>query len=124
MTADKPFVFGAPAYNTNEVFYARLTGEIYNKEQLFEALFYLLWFPGYFGFNWDALYDCLRNLDGIEEKVVVLVHAGLPKLPEQELKIYLGLLRDAVLQRRCDECTRLEVVFPEADQDKVLRILS
>jgi RNAse (barnase) inhibitor barstar len=124
MTTDKPFLFGAPAYNTNEVFYARLTGEIYKKEQLFKALFYLLWFPGYFGFNWDALYDCLRNLDWIKEKVVVLVHAGLPKLPEQELKIYLDLLRDAVQKRGPDEPNRLEVVFDEADRERVVKLLS
>lgn len=124
MMTDIPFLFGQHSYNTDEVFYARLSGEIYKKEQLFDALFHLLWFPGYFGFNWDALYDCLSDLDWIKEKVVVLEHSGLPKLSDQELKIYLEVLRD-VVQKRCpDEFHRLEIVFDEADRVKVANLLS
>ncbi|MFR9164902.1 MAG: barstar family protein [Dysgonomonas sp.] len=31
-------------------------------------------FPNYFGFNWNALLDCLRDFDWIEEKYIILIH--------------------------------------------------
>ena len=117
-----PFIFGSPSYNTSEVFYARLNGDIYKKEQLFDVLYHLLWFP-YFGFNWDALDECLRDFSWIKEKVVVIAHNGLPKLPEEDLKMYLDVLRYA-LQNRHPDAPRLEVVFDEHDRKKVNNLLS
>jgi hypothetical protein len=118
------FVTGPASYDTAVVFYARLTSDLYTQEQLLEALYYLLWLPGYFGFNWNALYECLRDFHWISEKRVVLVHNGLPKLPADELKIYLEVLRDVLLDGRDDESHQVEVVFPEEDQTKVLNLLS
>ena len=44
-------------------FTARLDGaEIKNKAALLSALAAGLKFPAYFGYNWDALLDCLRSL--------------------------------------------------------------
>jgi hypothetical protein len=106
--------FGSLRFNTSEVFYARLVPEIYKSEHLLEALYQLLWFPGYFGFNWNALHDCLTDLSWIREKRVVLEHAGLPNLPEAELKIYLEILRDSVLDWK-DE----DALFVSIDQKEV-----
>jgi hypothetical protein len=41
-----------------------------------------------------------------------------------ELKIYLEVLRDVLLDGRDDESHQVEVVFPEEDQTKVLNLLS
>jgi hypothetical protein len=38
---------------------------ITNEEELFASLAAALRFPEYFGMNWDALDDCLRDLDWI-----------------------------------------------------------
>lgn len=108
-----PFNFfsAEPSYDAAEVFYVRIDPAICTSEELLKALYYLLWFPGYFGFNWDALYDCLRDLEWVPQRKVVLVHSALPKLPESELRIYLEVLRDAALSWEGDGAHDLEVFF-------------
>jgi len=39
-----------------------------NEEELFIELSSKLQFPDYFGYNWNAVYDCLRDLHWIEQK--------------------------------------------------------
>jgi len=121
-----PFFFSNNriSYDTAKVFYFRLTGEIYNVEQLLEALFWGLWLPGYFGFNWNALYDCLRNLSWIPDRKIVLLHDGLPKIDSLNLKVYLEVLRDAVLDWDENDEHMLEVVFKEQDYEKVREALA
>jgi RNAse (barnase) inhibitor barstar len=119
-----PFLFGTSSYDTSQVFYARLGAEIHKSDQLLEALYYLLWFPGYFGFNWDALNDCLKDFSWITEKKIVLVHTRLPKVPETDLKIYLGMLHSAVLAWKPEDEHCFEVVFSECDRDKIAEVLT
>ena len=121
-----PFKFFdvAPSYDTAEVFYVRIDPEILLSEELLRALYYLLWFPGYFGFNWDALYDCLRDLAWIPCRKVVLVHEAVPGLPREDLKIYLEVLRDAVLDWKEDEKHQLEVFFKISDRNTVESLLA
>ena len=77
-----------PSYSAAEVFYVRVDPGISVPDELLKALYYLLWFPGYFGFNWDALYDCLNDFEWIPAKIVV-VHERLPNFVDEDLKIYL-----------------------------------
>jgi hypothetical protein len=93
----------------------RITGEICTRPQLFELLYHLLAFPGYFGFNWDALSDCLRDFHWIDEKIIVIVHDELPNIPVAELKIYLDILCDAVIDWKPGEAHSLKVVFNSKD---------
>lgn len=123
MSQSVPFAFGPLAFDTSEVFYARLRPDIYKNEQLLQALYQVLWFPGYFGFNWNALHDCLTDLFWIREKRVVLEHVGLPNIPEAELKIYLEILRDAVVDWKDGDNHRLEIVFSTQDRDRVVELL-
>ena len=120
-----PFKFSdnLPSYDAAEVFYVRVEPEISLSEELLRSLYYLLWLPGYFGFNWDALYDCLRDLAWIPCRKVVLVHEVLPNLPEEDLKIYLEVLRDSVLDWEGDQAHELEVFFRSADRCIVENIL-
>jgi RNAse (barnase) inhibitor barstar len=123
MSQSIPFTFGPLAFDTSEVFYARLRPDIYKNEQLLQALYQVLWLPGYFGFNWDALHDCLTDLFWIPERRVVLEHAGLPNIPEVELKIYLEILRDAVVDWEDGDDHCFEVVFNAQDRDRVIELL-
>jgi len=111
-------------YDGGEVFVARVDPTISNPDELLRSLYYLLWFPGYFGLNWNSLYDCLRDLDWIGENKVMIVHESLPNIPDADLCIYLEVLRDSVLDWVNDKEHQLEVVFHEKDKEKIGRLLT
>jgi hypothetical protein len=48
-------------------------GKVSTKEQLMDLLAGVFNFPDYFGQNWDALEECLRDLEWIPAKGYVLV---------------------------------------------------
>ena len=73
---------------------------IRSKDELLDLLSRTLSFPGTFGSNWDALFDCLCDLSWIAEKRVVIAHENLPLLPRRELEAYLDVLNDAVTSWR------------------------
>ncbi|WP_175931869.1 MULTISPECIES: barstar family protein [unclassified Burkholderia] len=125
MTIVNPFRYEAQPsyYSPKDAFVAMLPATIGTKNDLLEALASSLVFPAYFGFNWDALFDCLRDFSWLDEHDIVLVHPDLPLLQQSELKIYLRLLRDSVLDWRPDEAHRFEVVFAESDKEAVERML-
>lgn len=96
---------------------------ITRKSQLFQVLRAQLKLPEYFGDNWDALDECLRDwswLDGYRR--IRLVHADIPFQPgRRSRRIYLQILQDALPMQPDD--FRLEVLFPACDQTGVLAAL-
>jgi RNAse (barnase) inhibitor barstar len=54
---------------------AEVGAAIRSQEDLFRELARVLEFPDYFGHNWDAVSDCLSDLD-TEQPVVLLMHNG------------------------------------------------
>ena len=101
-------------------FVARVPAGLATSRALLEALSWQLALPSYFGFNWNALSDCLRDLSWIDAPHVVLCHVDVPPLPDAELRSYLDVLADAVDSWQPGESHSLRVVFPEAARD-VLR---
>ena len=83
-----------------------------------------LLFPAYFGRNWNALYDCLRDFHWTEKKEVLLVHSDLPQLAEAELKTYLEVLRDAAADWKPGESHAFGVIFDKSDEHSVLSVLN
>ncbi|UXC17244.1 barstar family protein [Comamonas squillarum] len=123
MSQIPPFHFEEHCAEEDGAFYASLGLSIHNVEQLLREIDQLFHFPGYFGFNWDALYDCLRDLSWITERQVVLMHAELPSIPEQELRIYLEVLRDAVLDWKDSDSHSLAVFFHPKDRGRIVELL-
>src|SRR5690606_795292 len=70
----------------------RLGSDISTRAQLFERYALGLSFPDYFGKNWDALDECLRDFHWESQKRVVILHEELPRLPEKERRVYLAIL--------------------------------
>jgi RNAse (barnase) inhibitor barstar len=96
-----------------------ISSDISSRDQLFERYAAGLSFPDYFGRNWDALDECLRDLHWVREKRVVILHGELPRLPENEMRVYLAILARAVEDWLGDEAHELLVVFPESAEHHV-----
>lgn len=94
-------------------FVVHLSG-INSKEELFKQLSDKLEMPEYFGSNWDALSDCLRDFHWIGQQKIILVHDDFLLLNKDELSAYLQVLFEAVQDWKDGEEHCLEVVFPES----------
>lgn len=112
-------VVGAP-----DTHVARLPARLEKKEELLNALFKQLQLPGYFGFNWDALSDCLRDFHWLQTRTVVLVHVDLPLLLPEERRTYFEILADAVHDWQADPNHDFRVVFPNAAQAEITATLA
>ncbi len=72
----------------------RLTGRLRRKQDLLRALDDGLKFPDYFGWNWDALEECLSDLSWLHApQGIVLLHKHLPLMDKQQRQIYFDILR-------------------------------
>ena len=111
------------SYDTGEVFFVSLDPFLSNTDELLKSLYYLLRLPGYFGFNWNALNDCLNDFHWVNNYKIVIQHDSLPNVPDDDLKIYLEILRDSVISWVNDERHELEVVFSEKDRSKINDII-
>lgn len=118
------FIFGNEV-ETRAAYQAEVPVGIKSKTALLEALFVALRFPDYFGGNWDALEECIRDLSWLPSGDVVLRHRDLP-MPEDRpsLSIYLQILKEAVEKWKTSGERRLLVVFPPDVQGVVRTILA
>lgn len=65
-----------------------------SKEKLLGVYAERLEFPDYFGWNWDALEECLRDLSWLPpEQSVAVVHEDLPFSEGPNRQTYLDILR-------------------------------
>jgi hypothetical protein len=107
-------------FNAFEYHYvAVLPSGIQRVEDLLIALYEQLKLPGYFGFNWNALSDCLRDFHWIEEKNIILVHTDLPKIEKAELSIYLEILDECVENWKKDGSRAFTVIFPASCRELI-----
>lgn len=78
------------------VFCARI-GSTKTREELFQELNKKLFFPPYFGYNWDALYDLYTDFHWINQKTILIVHEGVNRLPTDVLKAYMDIISDTLV---------------------------
>jgi hypothetical protein len=118
-----PFIFGSYEPSTGDLV-AQLPPGIDTKEELLSQLAERLRFPEYFGRNWDALGDCLRDLEWLGERRVVIRHSDLPPVPDTILRSYLEVLSWAVetweLRQGGHE---LVIVFPESARSRASAVM-
>ena len=118
------YVHDAKRYIVNDAFVARISVRIETSKQLFEHLDSTLNLPGYFGLNWDALYDCLRDFHWIEQHKIVIIHDQFPLLKQSDAAMYLSVLHDAVLDWKSGEEHSLEVIFDAHDHENIRSLMS
>jgi RNAse (barnase) inhibitor barstar len=118
------FIFSDHYNDDEKVFLARLDRNIFTQEQLLDSLYKCLKFPFYFGFNWNALFDCVKDFNWITEFTIVLVHKELPQICECDLKIYLEILTDATDHWKSVDGHNFEVIFSKKDQLFIMQLMS
>ena len=111
----------------NDSYIVTLNDNISSEEELLNEFYTKLNFPSYFGFNWNALYDCLVYLENIQQENVIIYHNALPQLYDDDMKIYLDILKDSSGEWiGMDWCTKshvIKVYFNMQDYDKVQQIM-
>jgi RNAse (barnase) inhibitor barstar len=120
-----PFVFYESADSLGDGMFAHVRAGIASTDELYDVLSEALHLPNYFGRNWDALDEVLGDLSWIAPRRVVIVHADLPELPADQLRVYLDVLRTAVEEWiRRPGAHDLVVAFPEVEQLAIRRLLA
>jgi RNAse (barnase) inhibitor barstar len=125
--ASSPFRFDGSPISISPAVVADVPSGIRTKEALFEELARHLRFPDYFGANWDALWECIRDLSWLPAGPVVLRHSDLPLAQDvANLKKYLSILSDAVEKRWAmpnQDLRDLVIVFPPEAREKIAWLL-
>lgn len=96
-----------------------IPSNIQAKKVLLEILGTGLQFPDYYGVNWDALEECIRDLSWLKEDNVIIRHTDLPLTNDDAHKIYLAILKDAVGKWKKEPLHNLIIVFPPELQMKI-----
>jgi RNAse (barnase) inhibitor barstar len=102
------YVSDLTGFRAPDWFVVRLVGRLRRREDLFRALAAGLKLPAYFGHNWDALEECLRDLSWLwAETRIVLLHEQVPLADDRQRQTYAKILRGAQTMGH----TPLRVVF-------------
>jgi RNAse (barnase) inhibitor barstar len=98
---------------------AKIPSGIRSKEKLLAVFSDKLRFPKYFGWNWDALEECLRDLSWLpSNQSVAIVHADLPfGAGGVNRQVYLAVLQSAIDHWSKTGGHRLTVAMPAAVKD-------
>jgi RNAse (barnase) inhibitor barstar len=118
------FSFDDQEHPQNAVAFVRVAQNITSKKVLFATFATSLSFPDYFGGNWDAFEECLRDLSWLPGGLVLVTHADLPLINDiRDVKIYLAILRDAVDWWSKPGDHQLSIVFPSLCRDQLSWLL-
>ncbi|MBS0624875.1 MAG: barstar family protein [Verrucomicrobia bacterium] len=98
---------------------------IKEKKDLLNAISLGLFFPDYFGGNWDALFDCLIDLSWLSDERILLKHGDVPMNSNVEnQRIYLGILMEVTNNWKSGERIEIQAAFPENCRGMIERILT
>jgi hypothetical protein len=115
-----PFIYGDESPSHGVAVRASVPAHIAGKEELLTMLANQLCFPDYFGGNWDAFDECVRDLSWLPDGRVVLAHADVPLINDvANARTYLAILSCAVRKMSKSEDHPLSVIFPVAFREQI-----
>ena len=98
-TGKPPFVFvdDASSIAMDQDFLLKVPTGVESTSDLFSSYQREGDFPDYFGRNWDAFLDCLRDFSWTNRRRIIIAHDDVPLSGnEEELRTYLEILETAV----------------------------
>ena len=99
----------------------RIPAGVLRKRDLMSIYSRELQLPSYFGWNWDALEECLRDLSRLPAGRIAIIHEGLPLArSHKSQRVYLQMLREVAATSTASSHP-IAVVLPAAAQAIVLR---
>ena len=104
-------------------FIVHMSSCVTNKDELFKDLVEKLKFPDYFGYNWDAVWDLLRDFYWIPEKKIIIVYEEETHLEPGLQDEYFKLLIEASEDWKENEDHFLQIVFPDKLAEKINLLL-
>jgi hypothetical protein len=136
-----PFVFAdnVSSIATNQDYLLKVASGVEFTVDLFSWYEKEARFPDYFGRNWDAFLDCLRDFSWTDKKRIIIAHDDVPLSGnERELRTYLEILETAVndwrkvkikpITQPSQEMPYFEhelvVVFPSAAEAQIMNLLA
>lgn len=100
----------------------RIPAKLNRKRRVLAAYYGQLRLPDYFGWNWDAFEEALRDLswlDGVRN--VIIVHRDVPFASSvEQQEVYLSILRDRVKNAR-QHGPQFTVIFPPRVRKTVMQ---
>jgi len=107
-----------------EAVFVRMDGSVRDSQELFKDYSAKLYFPDYFGKNWDAFNDCLCSLDDwLVKPNLVLVYEQMPHLEYTDMVTLLEILYDYIIRGEADLPYQIWCVFPESARDFCSKII-
>lgn len=109
----------------DDIFFVHVDPRIASKEDLFNFYYHAMWFPCYFGFNLDALYDFLCDLSWINKRKIIISHDKIPRMNEIDMREYLSLLNDVCVSWNCeaDPKHEIQIYFNFADKEIIEKLI-
>ncbi len=95
---------------------------IVDADQLLQMLNNKLNLPEYFGFNWNALEECLRDFHWLKQRTIVLIHDDLPALSGFDRLTYVEVLDNCIRHWRQNDEHQLIVTFPECCRNEIEKL--
>lgn len=124
---DKPgliFIDDPASFADRDALVVRIPAGVRTKRALLKQFARQLKLPGYFGWNWDALEDCLRDLTWLADSRIVVLHESVPlSRGRKNRRTYLRVLIEVLAFWHDSGQRRFGVVFPTACQRVVEKCL-
>jgi hypothetical protein len=99
-------------------------GNLTSKAALLATLAAQLKFPDYFGTNWDALEECIRDLSWLPPGPVLIAHADVPLINDAPNAItYAAILNEAARKMLRSQDHPLSVAFPLKHREQIIWLL-